>query len=111
MLKVKVDLDKPIVPDKMFFGGKKFIVTQVDPDFVIRGYCLYLDENRCIQKLFLPHKHPNCDPETGLFCLPEFVKKMTFSKEVKCMIHCWLSSFNLENSYYMPWGQCKYRLM
>lgn len=111
MLKIKVVLDKPIVPDKMFFEGKKFIITEVDPEFIINQYYLYVDENQHIQKLSLVNKHPNCDLETGFFCLPEFVKKMTFSKEVKCMIHCWLGSFNLENCYYMPWGQCKYRLM
>lgn len=111
MFKVKVTLDKPIIPDKMFFDGRKFIITEVDQEFIIKEYYLYFDDDKRVQKLFLPHKHPNCDPETNLFCLPEFVKKIPFSKEMKCMIHCWLGSFNLENCYYMPWGQCKYRLM
>jgi len=111
MLKIKVSLDKPIVPDKMFFDGKKFIITEVDPEFIVKEYYLYLDENEYVKKVLLLSKHPNCDPKTGMFCLPEFVKKIAFSEKVKSMIHSWLSCFNLENCYYMPWGQCKYRLM
>ena len=80
MFKVKVTLDKPIIPDKMFFDGRKFIITEVDQEFIIKEYYLYFDDDKRVQKLFLPHKHPNCDPETNLFCLPELLRRYLFLK-------------------------------
>jgi len=111
MRRIKVLLEEPIVPDKMFFEGKKYIISDVSKDFVTRSYCLYIDDKGRVQKLSLSNKHPNCDPVTGLFCLPRFVKQEVFSDKIKSMIHCWLGTFNLENCYYMPWGQCKYKRM
>ena len=111
MTRVTVVPYKPIVPDKMFFDNKKFVLTKVDPEFVIKIYDIFLDRNNCVRKLSLLSKHPNCDPKTKLFCLPNFVKENEFNEAVKCMIYYCLSTFNLENCYFMPWGNCEYQRM
>lgn len=98
----------PIVPDIMIFKDKIFDITSVDPEFVISKYELMIDNNILKGLKLVNSRHPNCNPENGMFCLPEGMKDNVFTTEMYERLKYAMKTFNLDNCYFMPWDRCTY---
>jgi hypothetical protein len=49
--------------------------------------------------------HPNCDPNTDNFCLPDFKKDVKFSSEYLKTIITNIETYYLDSSYFNPLGK------
>ena len=98
--------NQEIIPKTMYYRGKVFDIVRVDPSLIIKKYEINL-KNSKIESIKLFNSHPNCNLDNSEFCLPSYIIGKEIS-EVKDLITYSLSVYNLENSYFMPWGLIKY---
>jgi hypothetical protein len=49
--------------------------------------------------------HPNCDPDTDIFCLPDFKKGVYFTKEYLDVIITNIQTYYLDNCFFNPIGR------
>jgi len=98
----------PLVPDTIIHKDKVFNITSVDPEFIINKYELIFNDNILKGVRLVNSRHPNCDPENGMFCLPEGIKDSIFTKEMYERLKYIMRTFNLDNCYFMPWDRCTY---
>ena len=91
-----------IFPDKLIYDHSFYKIKVTDPDYVINGFQVYTEENK-IQKIKLNCSHPNCNPNTKEFCIPDCVKNLEINEESLKTIISMLKLFNFDNSYYQPW--------
>lgn len=106
---LRVDQGKyPIVPDTLIFQYKVYDILSVSQKFIIKKYDLFFTDQILTGLQLIEGVHPNCDPKTRMFCLSKGIKGCAFSKEVDNKLYYLLKTFNLDNSYFMPWGYCKY---
>lgn len=101
-------IEKTIIPQRLKYKGKLYKIIYVDKKYIIPCYEVLLSDNK-INSIYLKKSiHPNCRPDTAEFCIPLQIKDNPFNKQVQTIIENTLITFNLENAYFMPWGDVKY---
>ena len=98
-------IKKRIVPDKLMSCSTLYYITITNPKFIINEYEICVGNNKKIEKIkLLEGKHPNCDPQTNEFCIPDFIKKLEIDDKVLEIIENMFKIFNFESSFYQPWA-------
>ena len=92
-----------IIPDKLIFDGKIHEIIKLDKSLWIKGFQVYLDENRNIEKVVIDGIHPNADPGTNILCLSDDVIGKSFDSGGIPMIFSLICTYNLTRSYFKPW--------
>lgn len=102
-----VETKKIIVPKRMVYRRELYRIVDIDPKFVIRNYTIRLFDNK-IESVFLDAPHPNSDPTTGEFCIPNELRELTLNSETREFIEHLFNVFNIDNCYFTPWGDINY---
>jgi hypothetical protein len=89
-----------IYPSKVRIYGKLYSVEPRSEEVKIKKITLYLDRANRLTKVVVDTKvHPNCDPRTKEFCLPEEVKKLEYNETLVKLVGSLLSVWNLDNCF------------
>lgn len=97
-----------ITPIKLIYENKIYSITSIDNDFIINKYKIIIDRNDRIKRVYIDANHPNADPNTDIFCLPEELKNRYLSNSLIKNIETMMEIYNLNNCYFMPWKFIKY---
>ena len=103
----KILIEKEIIPKTMYYHSKIHDIFYVDPRLIIKKYEILLNDKSEVESLNLFNPHPNCNLKTNEFCLPDYAIGKEL-KDVQDYIDYTLSVYNLENSWWQPWGLIKY---
>ena len=97
-----------IVPRKLIFQNKMFEILKINSDYHIRGYTIKTCDD-FIEEVIISGKHPNANPRTDEFCIPNFLRKYKITEESLKMINNILYCFNLDDCYFTPWNDITYK--
>jgi hypothetical protein len=101
-------VDSIVVPTKLIFKSTMYRITSIDKKYIIDGYDLDVVDGK-VDEIYIKSPHPNADPDTGLFCIPDSLREFDFDNKVTETINLMLSCFNLDDCYFTPWGELKYK--
>jgi hypothetical protein len=105
----KYSFQKKIYPNKLICNETMYDVYVVDKRYIISEFDVILDKDKKIDKVIITKgKHPNCDPQTGEFCIPEYLRELQFTQKSFTMIKEMFKIFNFESAYYLPWSAIEY---
>ena len=96
------------VPHKLIFKNQIHEIIDIDPKFVIKGFKVKTVNGK-IDKVTISCPHPNANPKTGEFCIPHSIRSHDLNKNTVKMIQSMLNCFNLDDCYFTPWDEIKYR--
>ena len=77
-------------------------ITKLSPDYIIKGYEITLDEGKLVKVTF-DAKHPNRDPDTGEYCIPQVLQDTADGLDIIPHLELCLRTYQLENCYFLPW--------
>lgn len=96
-------IDIKIVPSKIIFRRSVIRIRRIlNPCFVIRGYNILCD-GRNLYRVYLQGDHPNQDPKSKEFCIPNMLKKKEISKDLILHLERSIRTYNLDDCYFSPW--------
>lgn len=107
MTKTVYKIEKQIIPNRLIYNKKSFNIVEINSDCVIENYFVHTIDDK-IEKVILESEHPNCDPETGIFCLPERLYNKKISSKKLDLIEKMFETFNVDNCYQSLWHKFKY---
>jgi len=93
---------KRIIPNKFFYEGKVFRITEISSKYIITECKIEVTNNNAIKRVIINAKHPNSNPENNEFCLPKRLKGEELNKLTLVLIEDMLSSFHLDDCYFLP---------
>lgn len=93
-----------IIPNRVIQGKRVYKITHLDVMYHIDGFEVSLENNK-VMNIRLFGFHPNCDPNTDNFCLPDFKKDVNFTPEYLKMIITNIETYYLDSSYFNPLGK------
>lgn len=97
-----------LVPNRLIYQNKLYSITDIDHDHYINKYEIFLDDEDRINIVCVDCDHPNADPQTDIFCLPEELKNRHISKKLIKEIEVVMETYNLNHSYFAPWSYISY---
>lgn len=102
------EIKKEIIPQFLIYNNKKYKINyfldEHKNNHIIKNYYVYLF-NKKLMSIFLPYFHPNCDPSTGVFCLPPNLLNLIFNKDIQEYIEKEvLPIYNYDNCYFKEWN-------
>jgi len=100
-------IKEKIVPNKMIYNMKQFDIYDLDLDYIVEKYFVHT-LNEKIKKVELVSFHPNCDPNSNIFCIPKHINNIEINYESLTVLENIFRTFNLDNCYYAPWKKFKY---
>ena len=93
-----------IVPKRIIYDRKKVIqISDIEKNYIITKVIVLTDGRNRIKEIKLKQKHPNCDPETNIFCIPDYLRNVVLDKNIFKIITILISTYNLDNCYFTPW--------
>ena len=95
------------VPYKLIFRNQIHEIVKIDQKFYIQGYVIKTVDGK-IDQVILNNPHPNADPRSGNFCIPNSLRKHDLNTNTIKMIESMLQCFNLDDCYFTPWDEIKY---
>lgn len=96
------------VPKKIIYNGTIHEIINLNNKFVIKGYTIKTVDKK-IDSIILNNPHPNANPKTGEFCIPNNLRQNCLNKTTLKIIECMLCCFNLDDCYFTPWDEIEYR--
>jgi hypothetical protein len=101
-------IKKTLVPERLKYKGQLYKITYLDKKYIIPCYEILLVDKKLDTVYLRKSIHPNCKSATAEFCLPPQIRWHEFTHKVQMLLENTLVTFNLENAYFMPWGDVKY---
>lgn len=95
-------------PFKLIYKNQIHEITSIDRKFVIKGYTIKTVNDK-IDTVTIKNPHPNANPRTGEFCIPNSLRKLKLDENTLNMINLMLCCFNLDDCYFTPWDEIKYK--
>jgi hypothetical protein len=95
-------------PSKLIFKNQLYQIIDLHEKFIIKSYKIKTVDNM-IDSVILNNPHPNANPRTGEFCLPNRLRSFKLNKKTKGMIGVMLCNFNLDDCYFAPWNEIECR--
>ena len=96
------------VPYKLIFKNELYNIIDLEKKFIIRGYTIQTVDKQ-IDMVFIKNPHPNANPKTGEFCIPNSLREHTICTSSKNILELILCCFNLDDCYFTPWDEIKYK--
>ena len=101
---------KNLFPKRMIYEKKLYKIKMFDRKYNIRSYTIKLINNK-IEELYIDGYHPNAKINNGEFCTPKLLRQKDYSKIDKNVIENILTTFDIDDCYYTPWGEIIYEEM
>lgn len=106
---MKYSFERKIIPKKLICNTSIYKIIITKPTFIIRNFDIYVNKDEKIEKIIITNgKHPNCNPETKIMCLPDYIKDLEMNNQTLNMIICMIEIFNFNSAYYQPWSVFEY---
>jgi len=102
---ITVPVQVEIVPDRLIFKQQVKPIIDVDEKFVFYGFTMQFSDDNLLRRVKIPGVHPNCDPSSGLLCLPKDLEFQQRSEFLIPTVISLLKTFNLDDSYFQPWNE------
>lgn len=96
------------VPRKLVYKNEMYDISDLKKKFVVRGYTIKTVNGK-IDMVSIKNPHPNANPKTGEFCIPHSLRKHEVNEKTKQIIEIMLCCFNLDDCYFTPWDEIKYK--
>jgi hypothetical protein len=97
-----------LIPSRLIYQNKLYSITDIDNDYIINKYQIYLDNDNRIKMVKIDCDHVNSDPRTDIFCLPEELKNRHLTKKLIKEIEIVMETYNMNHPYFPPWHYIKY---
>jgi len=98
-----------LIPNRLIFKKGVKTITDVHPKFIVNEYIIEYGEGNLLSRVLLVDAHhPNCNPKTKEFCLPDNLKCKESDPSLIPIIESLIRTFNFESSYYQPWNEFEY---
>lgn len=107
-MRVEVCVKKRIVPDRLIFKNCVMKITTIYKKFIVNKYRIQFTHDNRVSRIFLDTVHPNCDPRTKVFCIPEELKNGKFDIAIIPFTENLIRTFNLDDCYFQPWNEFEY---
>lgn len=105
---IKKFINKIFVPKRLIYKSKLYRITKlINTNYILEGYTIELLDGK-IFDVIINNIHPNADPSTGEFCLPDIMYEKDLTDERKLAIENILQTFNVDSCYFTPWGEIEY---
>jgi len=102
------EIKEEIVPNRLIYKKRSYVIKRVANKFKIKGIKIYFTQSGKLEKVIINGEHPNSNPETGEFCLPENLIFREADSMVLPTIESVLRTFNLDDCYFQPWEDFSY---
>lgn len=103
-----IEITKFVTPKKLIYKNELYRITKLAKKFEIKNYIVKTINDK-IDMVILNNPHPNAIPRTGEFCIPNSLRQHELTKESNSIIMSMLSCFNLDDCYFTPWDEIKYK--
>ena len=90
-----------IIPDRVVINKAAYEITHIDAWYHLDGFEV-ITENDKVHLVRIFGYHPNSDPDTDNFCLPDFKKGVYFTMEYLSMIFTTIKTYYLDNCFFNP---------
>lgn len=90
-----------IIPNRMVKDKNVFEITYLNPMFYINGF-LVMTENDMVRTITLFGYHPNRDPKTNLYCLPDYKKGVKYDQVYFERLLTNIKTYYLDDCFYTP---------
>ena len=104
----KYNFKKEIIPEKLILGDKLYKIKIVSKDYIIEDFDIYTNDNKIKKIKINKGKHPNCDPDTKIFCFPDEMTELVVTDELVAIVLNMFKVFNFNSCYYSPWDSFEY---
>ena len=106
---MKHSFNTTIVPNRVIVNSEFYKIDIIDPELIIKQVDIYtFNKTKKINKIFIKQGiHPNANPHTGEFCIPDYIKKMEVNGDSLKIIENMITLFNFRSSYFQPWSGFK----
>jgi len=102
---------KQIIPNRVIMDKNVYNITFLDEQYYLDGFEIST-ENDKVMNVRVFGFHPNCDPNTDNFCLPDFKKGTFFTEDYLKLILTNIQTYYLDNCFFNPTGkQLRYEKM
>ena len=98
-----------IIPNRVIKDKNIYEITYLSRMFHLEGFEVST-ENDKVMNIRVFGFHPNCDPNTDNFCLPDFKKGHYFTVDYLNLIKTNIQTYYLDSCFFNPTGkQLKYK--
>lgn len=92
-----------IIPDRIVMDKNVYEITHLDPVYHLDGFAV-TTENDKVKCVKIYGYHPNCDPDTDNFCLPDYKKGVEFTPDYLTMLLANIKTYYIDNCFFNPLG-------
>jgi len=101
--KTYISLGK-IIPTRVILNSCAYEITYIDKEFHLDGFEISTENDKVLNvRLF--GGHPNCDPDTDLYCLQDYKKNVEITPEYLRLLKTNIRTYYLDNCYFNPTGR------
>lgn len=93
-----------IIPNRVIKDRNIHDISYLDKMFYLDGFEVST-ENDKVMNVRVFGIHPNCDPDTDNFCLPDFKKGTYFNSDYLNLIKTNIETYYLDNCFFNPTGK------
>jgi len=99
-----------IIPSILKRNSSYYRIEITDPEYIITEFEIHTNKNKKIEKLIITKgNHPNCDPKTKIFCIPDFLKNQELDDRITLsVIKDLFLIWNFDSAYSQPWTSFEY---
>lgn len=90
-----------ITPDTMIQNREAYEITEIHHFLIIKGLSVHLENNK-VKRVEIYGIHPNKDPETNLYCLPNHKLNVEFTDEYVRKLVRNIKIYYLDNCFFQP---------
>ena len=99
----KITFKKEIIPQTWIINSKVYKLTRVNPKYIINKFSIITNDDEKIENIFIESGiHPNCCPEDGNFCIPDFLRNLEINDQTMNLIINMLMRWDDDSSYFWP---------
>jgi hypothetical protein len=96
-----------IIPNRVIKGRNVYEIIEIGPQYYINGFSVTTEQDK-VQLVTLFGYHPNRDPKTNLYCIPDYKKGVIFDQIYLDRLITNIKTYYLDNCYFIP-RSVKYR--
>lgn len=90
-----------IIPDTIIKGKEAYKIKTIHNLLILNGFCI-MTENGNVRYIQLFGIHPNKDPNTGVYCLPDHKINEKFTEDYFNRLVRAIQIYYLDNAYFKP---------
>lgn len=90
-----------ITPNRVIKNKNVYEVTYIDPLYIINGFMI-ITEQDFVKTITLFGYHPNRNPETNLYCLPDYKKGIEYTNIYFESLLTNIKTYYLDDCFFVP---------